>query len=143
MSDFLNLGAVANLRQKHGEFVASQPGQHIHAAQLVLHAQRNFLQVQISDLVAVNIVDLLESVKIHIDQSEDAGLLASLFNQLIQTLVQREAIVYVGQQVKLRASQQIGVEASGLNSQRGEPNRHGQSLRLVGAGEIGRASCRE
>jgi hypothetical protein len=51
--------------------------------------------------VAVNIVDLLEIVEIHKDETEDAGGNASMRNERVEQLVEREAIVHVGKQIEL------------------------------------------
>jgi sugar lactone lactonase YvrE len=63
-----------------------------------------------------------------------AGFPARLFNLPIKILVQRESVVDVGEQVKLRTVTQVGVEAAGLNGQADESNCHGDGFGLVGYG---------
>ena len=60
--------------------------------------------------MSVAIVDLLELVEINIDESEDGGLLAGLIDLRVQSLVEGEAVMDVGQQVELGAAAEVGVE---------------------------------
>ena len=83
--------------------------------------------------MAIEIVDLLELVEVDVDQPEDAGILACLFNNGVQMLVQREAIVNVGEQIELRTVQQIGVEAAGFDGQRGQPRTDKESFVFRGS----------
>src|ERR1019366_8650359 len=100
--DLLDLGAVANQRQKHGKFVAAEPSHYIDVAQLALHARRNFLQVQVSELVAREVGHLFELVQVDVDQPEDAGRKTGLLNLPIQIRVQRETVSNFPEQVDLR-----------------------------------------
>jgi hypothetical protein len=54
------------------------------AAELAFHAHRHLLEIEVSDPVSVYIVDLLEFVQIDVDQPEDAGIVARVFNQLVE-----------------------------------------------------------
>jgi hypothetical protein len=82
---------------------------------LALHAQRHCLQVQISKLVAVSVIDLLELIEIDVDQTEDVGILTCLCDLPIKMLVERESVVSVSEQVELRTVMKFGVEASRFN----------------------------
>ena len=132
-SDLSSFRAIVNRRQEHGKFVASEPGQHVDGAKLALHANRHFLQVQVSDLVAVDVVYLLKVIEVDINQSEDACVLSCLVNLLIQIVLQREPVVDVGEQVELGAVDQIGVKPPGFNGQSGQRCCRGEGLRLDGA----------
>ena len=103
MTDLFNLSPVPHLGQKHGKLVATKPGQDIEGTQLVLHPGRYFLEIQITDLVPVEVVHLLEVVEVDVNQSEDAGPLTNLLNGLIEGFFQRETVVDVGEQVELGA----------------------------------------
>jgi hypothetical protein len=69
--NLLDIGAAAHIRHKHGEFVAADAGQGIRVAELAFHAQRDFLQVEVADLVTMGVVDLLEAVQVDVDQSDE------------------------------------------------------------------------
>jgi len=82
--DLIDAGAVAHRRQQHGKLIAAQPRQQVAGAQLPLQPQRHFLQIQISKVMAVKVIDLLELVQVDVDQPEDAGILARLVNLGVQ-----------------------------------------------------------
>jgi hypothetical protein len=50
-------------------------------------------------------------------------------NLVVETLVEGEAVVDVGEQVELRAAAQVGVEAAGLDGQGGQSQRPWRGLR--------------
>jgi len=82
----LSTRARCEPEQKHGEFVAPEPRQHIHARQLSFMRSAT-PAIQVSDLVAIYIIDLFELVEVDVNQSEDAGLLPRLRDLHIQILV--------------------------------------------------------
>ena len=79
-NDLVQVEAAMLKRDQRGEFVAAQPRQHIAAQQLAAHARGHCLEVKISHVVAICVVDRLEFVQVDIDQSEDAAGLARLFD---------------------------------------------------------------
>jgi hypothetical protein len=97
---------------------------------LALHAGRRLLQIQVSDAVSVEVIDLLEAIEVNVDEPEDGGLLAGLVDLRVQGLVEGEAVVDVGEQIELGAAAEIGIEMSGLDGQGGESNSHGEGLGL-------------
>src|ERR1019366_9055352 len=135
LSDLLDTGAVAHLRKQHGKLVAAQPRQQLVGAELLLHALCCLLQIEVSDAMAVQIVRLLELIEADVDQAEDGGILARLFNLGVYMLLQGEAVVNVGEQVELRVVQKlVGIKPQGLDGQGGQSSAHGEGLRLDGAG---------
>src|SRR5579862_8388091 len=101
MTDVFDLSPVPHLGQEHGKLVATKPGQNIESTQLVLHPGRYFLEIKITYLVSVEVVNLLKVVEVDVNQSEDAGSLTSLLNGLIEGFFQRETVVDVSEQVEL------------------------------------------
>ena len=116
--NLLDFGASAHCGDHSRELVAAQARQSIAGTQLVLHALRRFLQVEIAHLVAEPVIDLLEVVEVDEDESEDAGGLAGAFDHCVQMFFHGEAVGNVGEQVELRAVQQVGVEVRGFDGQR-------------------------
>jgi hypothetical protein len=88
MDNFLSLRAVANDRDEDSEFVTPDSGESVVRTKLALHSEGHLLKIEVSDLVTVNVVDLLETIQVNVDQAEDAGILASLINNRIETLVE-------------------------------------------------------
>src|ERR1700691_4574814 len=84
--------------------------------------------------MTIQVVYLLELIEVDVNQPEDACILARLVNLLIQTLLKGEAVVYAGELVELRATEQIGIQPAGLDGQGGQPRRHGEGLGLDDAG---------
>src|ERR1035441_5594439 len=95
-NDLVQVGVSSLERDQSGEFIPAQPGQHIAAEQLVINARGHFLEVNVAHMMAEGVVDRLELVEVEIDHSEDAAR-ASLLNQNIKPLVQREAVVNIGE----------------------------------------------
>jgi len=69
-------------------------------------------------MVPKGVVDLFEFVEVDIDEAEDSGLLASFVDEGVETLVEREAVVGIGEQVELGSAPQVGVETAGFDGQR-------------------------
>src|SRR5208282_6069786 len=92
LGNLFHLRAAARHGNHGGKFVAAQPGQHVGGAQLVLHAQRHFLQIEVADVVPVAVIHQLELVQVDVDQPEDAGLFTGLLNEGFKLLVQGEAV---------------------------------------------------
>src|SRR5580704_5561092 len=130
MRDLFHFSAAADSGQEDGKFVATESSQHIVATQLPLHAVGDFLKKEISDLVSVNIVHLLEVVEVDVDQTEDRCILTRLFDLPFQVILERESIVDVGEQIEFGAADEGGVEAPGFNRQTGQCCRLKESLRL-------------
>ena len=82
--------------------------------------------------MAVHIVDALEVVKVNVDDSEDAGGIPCLADEPFKMLFKREAILDVGEQVKLGAMDQVRVHPPGFNGESGEFRRACQRLVLFG-----------
>ena len=120
-NDFICVDEAIVERDQRGEFVAAQPRQHIAAQQLAAHAQGRLLQVKISHMVAMRVVDQLEFVEVDENQSEDSVRLARFVDLQVDELLDCEAVGNIGEQVVLRAAAQIGVEPPGLDGQRGQP----------------------
>src|SRR5690349_9277770 len=104
MRNLFHFGATVDLRKEDGKFVASESGQHIGATELVLHAVGDFLKIKVSDLVSVNIVHLFKVVKVDVHQSKDGCILTRALDLSFQVALEREPIVNVGEEIKLRAS---------------------------------------
>ena len=119
LGNLLHSRAVAHLRKQDGELIAAQPRQQVVGAKLPLHAPSHLLQVEISDVMTVDVVHLLELIQIDVDQPEDAGIAPSVLDMRVQARLQRKAIVYIGEQVELRAVQQVVVELAGFDGERG------------------------
>src|SRR5580698_3410974 len=132
--NLLNAGAGGNVAKHGGKLIAAQPRQLIVGAKLALHAMSNLLQVEVADLVAINVVDQLELIQIDIDKPEDAGIEAGQLDARFEKFIEGKAIVQVGEQVKFRTMQQVGVKPAGFNGQAGEPGSQRQSFRFGGGG---------
>src|SRR5580692_10892604 len=91
-SNFFDFSAVVNLRQKHRELVAPQSGEHVVGAKMLLHADRHVLEIQVSRLVAVHVVDPFEIVEIDVDQSKDTCILPCQINLVIEKPLQGESV---------------------------------------------------
>src|SRR6266567_1730458 len=128
--DFGDFGTIAHARNQHCEFVSAEACEHISRAKLVGHTERYLLQVDVSDLMAVAIVDLLEPIQVDINQAECAGVGAALRHHFVEVLVQREAVIDIGELVELGAAQQIGVKAAGFNGKGCELGCEGESFGL-------------
>ena len=125
---FIGFGAIANPRQKHSKFVSTKPGQHVVGAEQALHAGRNFSKIQVTDLMAVGVVHVLELIEIDIDQTKNARILTCMFNQLAKVVFQRKPIMNLGERVEFGVMDQIGVKPSSFNGQRGECRRPGKGF---------------
>lgn len=86
--DLLDIGAAANDRDQRGKFVAAEAGQRVVGPELALHARCHFLQIQITDLVPVDIVDKFEFIEIDVDESENGSPLAGVLDLRIEALVE-------------------------------------------------------
>src|SRR5579862_102012 len=120
LRNLFDIGPAAHDRNNGRELVAAEPAQDIACAQLALHAQRNFLKIKIADVVAVEVVDQLEVVEIDVDEAKGSRILLCLLDLLLEVLVEREAVVHVGEQVKLGPMQQVAVKLSRLNGEGSE-----------------------
>ena len=105
----VDLGTIAHVGKDHAKLVATQAGQHIHGAELVFDALRHLLQVEISYFVAIGIIHLLEVIEVNVEQAEGDCIVARLLDQLVDILLQRKAIMGIGQNVEFRAVDEIGV----------------------------------
>ena len=114
--DFLYFRAAVYHRYQTGKFIAAQTCQHVMGAKLVLHPKRHFLQVHVSDMMAIAIVDLLELIEVDVDQPNIPAVLRGL-RSVFPDIFPAEAIVNLGEQIKLRAVKKIGVKAPGFNGQ--------------------------
>jgi hypothetical protein len=103
---------------------------------LARHPQRHFLQVEVADLVAVNVVYLLESIQIDVDQPENAGIFPGMLDARFEQLVEGEPVVQVGEQVEFRAVEQVGIEPPGLNGQRGQACADREGFEFESAGWV-------
>src|SRR5208337_1349212 len=103
-------------------------------AKLSFHALGYLLQVHISGLVAVLIVDLLEAVQIDEDKAKNASAGAAFMNERFQLFFEREPVGDVGEQVELRAVDQRVVEVRRFDGQFGESGSQYESRRLFRAG---------
>ena len=65
-----HLGSALHLRHQYGEFIATQPSQHVDRTHLLPHAHRHRLQILVSNPVPIFAVDRLEPIQIHVDQTE-------------------------------------------------------------------------
>src|ERR1035437_7012666 len=111
-------------------------------AKLAFQAQRRLLEVLVSNLMPIRVVHLLEVVEVDVDQSENGCIETRLIYLGIQQLFQGEAVVDIGEQVELRAVQQVGVEAACLDGQGGKACCPGQSFSLRGGGHGEQVECR-
>src|ERR1035437_6450617 len=96
-------------RNEHGKFVPPNAGQYVDRAELLLHACRSPLQVQIPDAMPIHVVNLLEFIQINVDQTKDAALRTGVQNAGFKSLVEGEAVVDIRKQVELGAMEQVGV----------------------------------
>ena len=87
LRDLLDVGAIAHHGEQRDKLIASQPRQQIVGAELQFHAPCHLLQIEVSDVMAVEIVHLLEFIKVDVDQPEDVGIPARLINLGVQALL--------------------------------------------------------
>jgi len=69
----MNVFVARCILNENCELITPQTSHDVARPNLMFHAKRGLLQVPIADLVAVLIVDELESIEIDVDQAE-AGL---------------------------------------------------------------------
>ena len=110
-----------------------EPSRVYRPAELRLHAQGRFLQVQVACLVPKPVIHLLELVEVDEDEAEDAGGLAGFGNHRAEVFLQREAVWHVGEKIELGAVNEIGVKARSFNRQRGQTRSQRQSRGLFRA----------
>ena len=141
LGDLLDIGAIAHRGEQRDKFIAAQPRQQVLGTKLQFHAPRHLLQIEIADVMTVEIVHLLEFIKINVDQSEDARVQARFLNLGVDAFTQRETVVNVSELVELRAAQQVGVHAPGFNSQRSQARSHEERFFLCAAQRGFRLEC--
>lgn len=99
--NLVGISPAAEDGDEHDELVAANPGENIIAAQLEFHAMRHFLQVEVTDAMAVAVIDLLEAIEIEIDEAEDAFVAGGSGHELVEVTFHAESVGDVGEQVVL------------------------------------------
>src|SRR6266702_5824776 len=92
-------------------------------------------------MVSIDIVHLLELIKIDIYEAKDSGFLLCQLDRRLQMFIQREAVMDFGKQVKLTAMHQVGIEPPCFNGQSRQARTQEESFLLVHARWCIRIDC--
>ena len=99
--DLVGIGPTADDGDEDDELVAADTGENIIAAELEFHAMRHFLQVEVTDAMAVAVIDQLEAIEIEIDEAEEAFVAGGAGHELVEVALHAETVGDVGEQVVL------------------------------------------
>src|SRR6185312_13722826 len=93
-------------RKDDDELVAAYPGKKIHWPELISKPGTDLLQVEIADLMAILVIDVLEAIDIDVDYGEPAAALLGPLKRIRQTALIQTAIRQLRQRIVCRVIHQ-------------------------------------
>ena len=100
-------GDIVEVLQHGDEFVAAKPRERVAFAQRLLHARGDGDQQLVAGLVAVLVIDRLETVEVEIGHGQHVVAALRLRHRLPHTVGEQHAIGQIGQRVIVRNALQL------------------------------------